>query len=116
MRNTLQKTGLILTGLFAGILISLNYSASADRAAPAPLPVEELRAFADVFNAVKQGYVEPVEDRDLINHAISGMLTGLDPHSAYLDAEARLFTAVLGEGDALAQSLTADDIRGLLES
>ena len=88
MRNTLQKTGLILTGLFAGILISLNYSASADRAAPAPLPVEELRAFADVFNAVKQGYVEPVEDRDLINHAISGMLTGLDPHSAYLDAEA----------------------------
>ena len=88
MRNKFQKAGLVMTGVFAGVLISLNFSASADRAAPAPLPVEELRAFADVFNAIKQGYVEPVEDKKLINHAISGMLNGLDPHSAYLDAEA----------------------------
>jgi carboxyl-terminal processing protease len=88
MRNKLQKAGLIMTGVFAGVLISLNFSASADKAAQAPLPVEELRAFADVFNAIKQGYVEPVEDKKLINHAISGMLSGLDPHSAYLDAEA----------------------------
>ena len=88
MRNKLQKLGLIMTGVFAGVLISLNFSASADRAARPPLPVEELRAFADVFNAIKQGYVEPVEDGKLINHAISGMLSGLDPHSAYLDAEA----------------------------
>lgn len=88
MRNKFQKAGLVMTGIFAGILISLNFSANADRVAPASLPVEELRAFADVFNAIKQGYVEPVEDRKLINHAISGMLTGLDPHSAYLDAEA----------------------------
>ena len=86
MRNMLQKTGLIMTGVFAGVLISLNFSANADRTT-LPLPVEELRAFADVFSAIKQGYVEPVEDRKLINHAISGMLSGLDPHSAYLDAE-----------------------------
>lgn len=88
MRSKLQKLSLILTGLLAGVLISLNFSASADRSAIAPLPVEELRAFADVFNAIKQGYVEPVEDGKLINHAISGMLSGLDPHSAYLDVEA----------------------------
>ncbi|NMG44502.1 PDZ domain-containing protein [Aromatoleum toluvorans] len=88
MRNKLQKAGLVMTGVVAGVLISLNFSASADKAAQAPLPVEELRAFADVFNAIKQGYVEPVEDKKLINHAISGMLSGLDPHSAYLDAEA----------------------------
>ncbi|MCL4756944.1 MAG: S41 family peptidase [Rhodocyclaceae bacterium] len=88
MRNKLQKLGLILTGMVAGVLVSLNFSASADRTLQAPLPVEELRAFADVFNAIKQGYVEPVEDRKLINHAISGMLSGLDPHSAYLDGEA----------------------------
>ncbi|MGL1832566.1 S41 family peptidase [Rhodocyclaceae bacterium SMB388] len=88
MRSKLQKLSLILTGLLAGVLISLNFSASADRSAVAPLPVEELRAFADVFNAIKQGYVEPVEDGKLINHAISGMLSGLDPHSAYLNVEA----------------------------
>ncbi|MCK0512162.1 S41 family peptidase [Aromatoleum buckelii] len=88
MRNKLQKAGLIMTGVFAGVLISLNFPASADKVSAAPLPVEELRAFADVFNAIKQGYVEPVEDKKLINHAISGMLNGLDPHSAYLDVEA----------------------------
>lgn len=88
MRNKLQKLSLILTGIVAGVLISLNFSASADRSALAPLPVDELRAFADVFNAIKQGYVEPVEDGKLINHAISGMLSNLDPHSAYLDADA----------------------------
>ncbi|THF62340.1 S41 family peptidase [Pseudothauera nasutitermitis] len=87
MRSKLQSVGLVFTGVLAGVLISLNFSANADRAL-APLPVEELRAFADVFNAIKQGYVEPVEDKKLITHAISGMLSGLDPHSAYLDAEA----------------------------
>jgi carboxyl-terminal processing protease len=39
-----------------------------------------------VLNAVKAGYVEPVDDKKLITHAISGMLSNLDPHSTYLDA------------------------------
>ncbi len=88
MRSKLKQIGLVMTGVFAGVMISLNFSANADRMAAAPLPVEELRAFADVFNAIKQGYVEPVDDRKLITGAISGMLSGLDPHSSYLDAEA----------------------------
>ncbi|MCB1909490.1 MAG: S41 family peptidase [Rhodocyclaceae bacterium] len=88
MGSRLQKIGLVMTGVCAGILISLNLSAQAERVSTLPLPVEELRAFADVFNAVKQGYVEPVEDKKLITQAISGMLSGLDPHSAYLDADA----------------------------
>jgi carboxyl-terminal processing protease len=41
-----------------------------------------------VFGAIKASYVEPVEDKKLITEAISGMLTGLDPHSAYLDQDA----------------------------
>lgn len=86
--SKLKQLGLVMTGVFAGVMISLNFSANADKVTPAPLPVEELRAFADVFNAIKQGYVEPVEDKKLVTHAISGMLSGLDPHSAYLDAEA----------------------------
>ncbi|MBI3140335.1 MAG: S41 family peptidase [Rhodocyclales bacterium] len=87
MRNKLQKAGLVLVGLIAGVFISLNFSAIAQKEA-GPLPVEELRSFADVFNAIKTGYVEPVEDKKLITQAISGMLTGLDPHSQYLDADA----------------------------
>src|SRR6185503_13658340 len=53
-----------------------------------PLPVEELRSFTEVFGAIKQNYVEPVDDKKLITEAINGMLSGLDPHSAYLDADA----------------------------
>ena len=88
MRNKLQQAGLVLFGLIAGIFISLNFSAIAQKDAVAPLPIEELRTFADVFNAIKTGYVEPVEDKKLITQAVSGMLTGLDPHSQYLDADA----------------------------
>jgi carboxyl-terminal processing protease len=88
MRSKLQQAGLVLFGLIAGVFISLNFSANAQREAGAPLPIEELRTFADVFNAIKTGYVEPVDDKKLITHAISGMLTGLDPHSQYLDADA----------------------------
>src|SRR5499426_3981565 len=84
----LRSIGFILVGAVAGILISLNFQAIADRAARAPLPIEELRAFTEVFGAIKTNYVEPVEDKKLITEAINGMLTGLDPHSAYLDAEA----------------------------
>ncbi|MDP1653919.1 MAG: S41 family peptidase [Rhodocyclaceae bacterium] len=88
MRSKLQQIGLVLVGLIAGVTLSLNFSAIAQKTGSVPLPVEELRSFADVFNAIKQGYVEPVEDKQLITHAISGMLSNLDPHSAYLDADA----------------------------
>ncbi|MDD5248858.1 MAG: S41 family peptidase [Rhodocyclaceae bacterium] len=88
MRSKFQQVGLVFIGLVAGILVSLNFSASAQKDAQNPLPVEELRSFADVFSAIKQGYVEPIDDKKLITYAISGMLSNLDPHSAYLDNEA----------------------------
>jgi carboxyl-terminal processing protease len=87
MGSKLQQAGLVFVGVIAGVLISVNYSAVAQKEAMAPLPIEELRTFADVFGAIKQGYVEPIEDKKLITYAISGMLSNLDPHSAYLDAE-----------------------------
>jgi carboxyl-terminal processing protease len=88
MAGKLKKAGLISTGFVAGVLISLQFSAMAEKETRNSLPVEELRTFAEVFNAIKQGYVEPVEDKKLITHAISGMLSNLDPHSAYLDVDA----------------------------
>ena len=92
MRNKLGQAGLIIAGIVIGVAISLNFSAVAQRdggkTQQLPLPIEELRAFTEVFGRVKQDYVEPVEDKKLITEAINGMLTGLDPHSAYLDQEA----------------------------
>jgi len=84
----LNQIGLITLGVVLGVLISLNFSAVAQREAASPLPLEELRAFTEVFDAIKRGYVEPVDDKKLFAEAINGMLTGLDPHSAYLDADA----------------------------
>ncbi len=88
MKGRTKHIGLIAIGAIAGILVSVGISAVAQRETRTPLPLAELRQFSDVFGAIKSNYVEPVEDKKLITEAISGMLTGLDPHSAYLDAEA----------------------------
>lgn len=89
MRNKFGQFGLIVVGILIGVAISLNFSAVAQRDSRAlSLPIEELRAFTEVFGRVKSDYVDPIEDRKLITGAINGMLTGLDPHSAYLDQEA----------------------------
>ena len=88
MRSKLQQFGLIALGVCLGVMISLNFSAVAQRDVLGPLPVEELRAFTEVFGRIKADYVEPVEDKKLITEAITGMLAGLDPHSAYLDQDA----------------------------
>jgi carboxyl-terminal processing protease len=88
MNGKFKNFGLISLGVVAGILVSLNFQAIGQLATRGPLPVEELRSFTEVFGAIKQNYVEPVEDKKLITEAINGMLAGLDPHSAYLDAEA----------------------------
>lgn len=54
---------------------------------PAGLPLEELRTFGEVFERIKRAYVHPVDDKDLLEDAIKGMLSGLDPHSTYLKPE-----------------------------
>ncbi|MDD3482243.1 S41 family peptidase [Azovibrio restrictus] len=82
-----KSISLVVGGFVAGTLISLQMPAFAEKDVKAGLPVEELRTFAEVFNAIKQGYVEPIEDKKMIANAISGMLSNLDPHSSYLDPE-----------------------------
>lgn len=82
-----KTISLTLGGFVAGALISLHIPALADKEVKPGLPIDELRTFAEVYSAIKQGYVEPVEDKKMITNAISGMLSNLDPHSAYLDAD-----------------------------
>jgi carboxyl-terminal processing protease len=83
-----KTISLTVGGFVAGALISLHFPAMADKEVKPGLPIDELRTFAEVYSAIKQGYVEPVEDKKMITNAISGMLSNLDPHSAYLDADA----------------------------
>jgi carboxyl-terminal processing protease len=55
--------------------------------APRPLPIDEVRLFAEALEAIRTAYVQEIDDKTLINYAIRGMLAGLDPHSAYLSAD-----------------------------
>lgn len=89
-----QKNIVILSlGVTLGILISVGGSVIADRegsVAEQPrqqLPYEDLRTFTEIFGRIKNDYVETVSDKKLLQDAIRGMLTGLDPHSTYLDGE-----------------------------
>ncbi|MTV38973.1 S41 family peptidase [Duganella radicis] len=88
MGKKLKNSGLVGLGVVAGIAISLQFSAMAQKPVDPPLPLEELRQLADVFGLIKSDYVEPVEDKKLLTEAISGMVASLDPHSAYLDKKA----------------------------
>jgi carboxyl-terminal processing protease len=61
-------------------------------AAPAPvpaeaIPVEDIRVLVEVLHKIKSDYVEAIDDKTLIENAMRGMLSGLDPHSSYLDAD-----------------------------
>jgi carboxyl-terminal processing protease len=87
MYAKMKQVGLIGVGIMVGAALTLNYPAVAEREQE-PLPIEDLRAFTEIFGKIKNDYVEPVDDKKLITEAINGMLSGLDPHSAYLDGEA----------------------------
>ncbi len=73
MRTRMHHLGLIVIGAVLGVMISLNFSAVAEKDTGVPLPIEELRAFTEVFGRIKADYVEPVEDKKLITEAINGM-------------------------------------------
>lgn len=60
---------------------------TADNKLPPRLPLNELRVFAEAFDRVSSAYVEKIDDRTLLENAIKGMLSQLDPHSAYLDKD-----------------------------
>lgn len=84
MGSKLGAVGLLAVGAVAGALTTMQLQANA-RNALAPLPLEELQQLAAVFGMVKSDYVEPVDEKKLINDAIAGMVSGLDPHSQYFD-------------------------------
>ena len=79
--------------------------------AKAPLPLDELRTFAEVMDRIKAAYVEPVDDKTLLENAIKGMLSNLDPHSAYLGPEdfAELQESTSGEFGGLGIEVGTED-------
>ncbi len=84
MGSKMKVAGLLALGAVAGALTTMQIEAVA-RNAMTPLPLEEVQQLAAVFDRVKAEYVEPVDEKKLINDAIAGMVAGLDPHSQYFD-------------------------------
>lgn len=86
---TTKKSLWIALGFSVGVVIAGSASVLADKnkaaeTTPNGLPLNELRAFAEVFERIGKDYVETVDDKALLENAIDGMLSNLDPHSAYL--------------------------------
>ncbi len=87
MKFNLRNGLILILGITLGVSLSIGEGVFADKdsASGEALPLDELHTFSEVFEKIKQDYVEPVSDKKLLDSAIRGMLAGLDPHSAYLD-------------------------------
>ncbi len=88
MTKQSKQITLVAAGAVLGVTLALGQGVVGARDNSADvLPLEQLRTFSDVFARIKRNYVEDVSDEVLLEHAIRGMLSGLDPHSSYLNTE-----------------------------
>jgi carboxyl-terminal processing protease len=116
-----RRTGLLLgcafaAGVFAAPVLQriapgLHFPAAfADDAPDHQDTYHLLTLFGDVFEKVRSDYVAPVEDRELVDNALNGMLTGLDPHSSYMNAKqyGDMQITTKGEFGGLGLEVTSD--------
>lgn len=110
MRQLLRNIALIGIGLVAGIAATIQLSATAQQGANT-LPLDELRTLSNVFGQIKREYVEPIEDKQLLTDAVKGMVSSLDPHSAYLDKKdfAEMQEQTAGKFAGLGIEITSED-------
>jgi carboxyl-terminal processing protease len=113
----MRKTSLILLGAAAGAALTLMatqprlvFDGSSAKAASADA-YKQLSLFGDVFERVRSDYVEKPDDAKLVESAINGMLTGLDPHSSYMDAKSfrDMQVQTRGEFGGLGIEVTMED-------
>ena len=89
MANKIRNVSLILAGVVLGLCLGLMQGVSAERqdAPGKDLPWQDARMLAEVLERVKREYVNPVDDHQLLQAAIHGMVSSLDPYSTFLDGE-----------------------------
>ncbi len=107
----IRKASLLVAGALAGATaMSVIYSAGVPASAAGNSTYKELSVFGDVFERVRAQYVTPPDDKKLIEAAINGMLSSLDPHSSFMNAEqaADMRTQTKGEFGGLGIEVTMD--------
>ena len=100
-----------LAAVLLGVFIGVGTSVQAGKGPETRLPIEDIRNIAQVIDQIKRAYVEDVDDSELLENAIHGMLSGLDPHSVYLtpDDFAELREDTTGKFGGLGIEVTMDE-------
>lgn len=101
----------IVSALMGATAMGVIYSAGAPAEAASPSTYKELSVFGDVFERIRAQYVTPPDEQKLIEAAINGMLTSLDPHSSYMNAKDAddMRTQTKGEFGGLGIEVTMDN-------
>jgi len=74
-----------------------------------------LKVFGDVMQRVRAEYVDPIDDKDLIENAINGMLTGLDPHSSYMNAKSFKDMQIQTKGEFGGLGIEVSEDKGIIK-
>src|SRR6185312_13690078 len=113
LRNGLLLGTAFLAGLVAGPAFTTLHAAAQDSSRTDVYQM--LKVFGDVLERVRAEYVDPVNDRDLIENAINGMLTGLDPHSSYMNAKAFRDMQVQTKGEFGGLGIEVQEDKGVIK-
>ena len=85
INSVTRSLPIMMIGVVIGVFLTTGSGVVAEK--QSTLPLEDLRTFTEIFDKIKNDYVEPIEDKTLLENAIRGMLSGLDPHSSYLSPD-----------------------------
>lgn len=115
--HTWKKIALYTTGAITGIALSLSFQSfaaeknKANSASEEALPIESLRTMAEVYSQIKANYVTQETDAKLLENAMKGMVSGLDPHSEYMDKKGYidLKESTTGEFGGLGMEIGSED-------
>ncbi len=107
----------VVIGTVMGLSLSIGGGLLADGAAPAEeeLAWENARLFAEVMDRVKRDYVEPLDDSELLEAAIRGMVSDLDAHSEYLDADEYRDIRISTTGSYTGIGVEVTDVDGVIK-
>ena len=107
----------VVIGVVLGLSLSLGGGLIDRGQAPddKALAWEQARLFAEVLERVKRDYVEPVDDAELLESAIRGMVSGLDAHSQYLDAHEYRDIRISTTGSYTGIGIEVDEVEGALQ-
>jgi len=113
----MRKAAVIFLSAIAGVALTLvatqphkGFAGSSAKAVSSNI-YQHLNLFGDVFERVRANYVERPDDSKLVQSAINGMLTGLDPHSSYMDLKSfrDIGVEIGGEFGGLGMEVTMED-------